>query len=279
MAANAPPSTPSQKFQPVVAAYNNSTPQAVAALAPPPRTPRSHSRSSAAAAAAAARRRSDGYYDDHDGDHDDGGGGTAHSRQQPRSSSDLSETFELLDELTAVFHSAEDLDAVHELRAAGASVYSTAESRKRALKQTIRTLSGRVEQARERATPDEPDDAHAQRVEACEREKREVIRDIMAGEERVRALEGNLRELSAEDAEVHSALEQYNRSVKTDIPSLKHALSLYVTISHVRWNYRGQGTEVQGYVAKQRENDVVPFRFARGEPVDTADRLWSMIET
>ncbi|KAK4537318.1 hypothetical protein CDCA_CDCA12G3343 [Cyanidium caldarium] len=246
--------TPVPRYRPYVAAFHDSTPQAMATLAPtPPRRTaggvrsagEDHTRAAASTSAADAERM---------------------------------ETVELISELAAVFRSTEDVELIDALAALDAQVRQTGEQRSAALKQTLRALSTRVEQARERATPTEPEDAHAQRLEGREREKQQVIAQIMTAEENTRALEGQLRELSAEDTEVRSALELHNHSVRTDIPSLKHALSLYVTISNIRWNYRCDGTQVQGYVARERDNDVLPFRFAHGDPVQVADRLWSLIE-
>ena len=246
--------TPVPRYRPYVAAFHDSTPQAMATLAPtPPRR-------------SAAGVRSAG--EDH----------TRAAASTSAADAERMETAELISELAAVFRSTEDVELIDALAALDAQVRQTGEQRSAALKQTLRALSTRVEQARERATPTEPEDAHAQRLEGCEREKQQVIAQIMTAEENTRALEGQLRELSAEDTEVRSALELHNRSVRTDIPSLKHALSLYVTISNIRWNYRCDGTQVQGYVARERDNDVLPFRFAHGDPVHVADRLWSLIE-
>jgi prophage DNA circulation protein len=189
------------------------------------------------------------------------------------------ETLDLLRDLTAVFRSVEDMQTIEALAVLEQRIGETALERQQQAKEALAQLARSVEVSRQRAIPPEPEHLHQQRVEDREVSKRQIIERMLSDEERSRALQANLRELDAESTEVQQALDRYRQRIQTDIPSLKHALSLYVTISCIRWNYRCEQTQVEGYVARDRENDVRPFHFRHGDPVDTADRLWALIES
>ncbi|KAK4533589.1 hypothetical protein CCYA_CCYA18G4471 [Cyanidiococcus yangmingshanensis] len=256
------PRTTRARFEPFVSAYNNSTPEAVLALAPTPLRPRLGNRPESA---------------------DDGS--THDSRSAMKGDSrlvgdtDQVETLDLLQDLTAVFRSEEDIQSIEALAVLEQRIGETALERQQQAKESLMQLARHVEAARQRALSPEPEHMHQQRIEEREVAKRQIIERMLSDEERSRALQANLRELEAESTEVQQALDRYRQRVQTDIPSLKHALSLYVTISCIRWNYRCEQTQVEGYVARDCENDVRPFRFRHGDPVDTADRLWALIES
>ncbi|BAM79682.1 hypothetical protein CYME_CMG186C [Cyanidioschyzon merolae strain 10D] len=249
------------RFEPFVAAYNNSTPEAVLALAPTPVRAQLQNRSETPSG---ARLRSSS--------------GGAGADSVPDALSNAVETVDLLRDLVAVFRSEEDVQIMEALASLEQQIDDTVLERQQRAKESLVQLARQVDAARQRATPPEPEHLHQQRVEERERVKRLIIERMLTAEERSKALQANLRELDAESSEVQQALDRYRQRIQTDIPSLKHALSLYVTISRIRWNYRCDQTYIEGYVAQERENDVRPFRFQHGDAVATADRLWALIE-
>eukprot|EP00166_Cyanidium_caldarium_P006092 ctg_807.g419 len=191
--------TPVPRYRPYVAAFHDSTPQAMATLAPtPPRRTaggvrsagEDHTRAAASTSAADAERM---------------------------------ETAELISELAAVFRSTEDVELIDALAALDAQVRQTGEQRSAALKQTLRALSTRVEQARERATPTEPEDAHAQRLEGREREKQEVIAQIMTAEENTRASRANCRAHRHPQPEARPQPLRHHQQHSVELPLRRHA--------------------------------------------------------
>ncbi len=106
-------------------------------------------------------------------------------------------------------------------------------------------------------------------------ERENVLLQLQAMEGQGELLEHKLQEIEAQKRDLNEQITELKQTKLIEIPLIKHALSLYVSVTRMRWDYRATGS-YKGFVGLK--DDIRKFEIVEKDPVRAADQLWAMMD-
>ncbi|KAA8495764.1 putative kinetochore protein SPC24 [Porphyridium purpureum] len=195
----------------------------------------------------------------------------------------LEDTAALIDDITALFETNEDVQQVEALASTLSRIEQLSCAQLDGLAQQLRTCEQRLEQARAAAAGVETEEEHANRMRALEREKAQIIQHILELEEEAAASRASLSELKSELLNKAGAQETGRTTLESELMQREKKLDLYVRLSGIRFDLTTPAPAISGYVSDQPHRRVHAFDFPRVkqdpyEDVDMANYLWDLID-
>jgi hypothetical protein len=154
-----------------------------------------------------------------------------------------------------------------------------------------------IAQARTESEGVESREAHAAKVRQLNLEKKRVIEDIVAGDDRVKELEHEASELTRQIEDEHEREVERRREVAKSLPVMGNLLNMYELVTRTKFADKREGW-TEGFIAKGGAasvsqngvaasgssnavpvDEVQPFQFdlSTMSRVEAANRLWDMM--
>jgi hypothetical protein len=106
-------------------------------------------------------------------------------------------------------------------------------------------------------------------------ERENVLLQLQAMEGQGELMEHKLQEIEAQKRDLNEQIAELKQTKLIEIPLIKHALSLYVSVTRMRWDYRATDS-YKGFVGLK--DDIRKFEIVEKDPVRAADQLWAMMD-
>jgi len=137
-----------------------------------------------------------------------------------------------------------------------------------------------VKAAEEEASRKEPESAHRQRMEQIESEKLKTVQNIQDMKTECIKLESAMEKLNLEQENIKRAKQQVEKESIVDVPRVKDALTLYASISNIRWDYDTDAVKGYASVAESKHPEVRPFNLdpTKHSKFYITNYLWDLME-
>ncbi|GAB4819058.1 hypothetical protein N2152v2_006104 [Parachlorella kessleri] len=151
--------------------------------------------------------------------------------------------------------------------------------REEQVKQSIKQLSERVQEAHVQATYPDEEGAHAARVGNLTLATEEAKENVNRLNEELRYLQQQREVLKEKVGELRQRSDQLEQLVNDTEPRTRHQLSLYAHISKVTWHL-DKRDKVAGTVSNTSTGDICKFELDPQELGDfeVVNQLWDMID-
>lgn len=145
------------------------------------------------------------------------------------------------------------------------------------LRDEIEKLINATEAARKSATDTRTLEKHRQQVQKLEREKQQLVKDIVEGKGEEKMLREKLQRVEQQMEVVRVEHESVMEQTRSELPSLEYLKKVLQRLSHT-YLAKGDSRVTEGFVCKNGSNDVRPFRFDESiSQYDQVNQLWKMI--
>jgi uncharacterized protein YukE len=190
----------------------------------------------------------------------------------------INETIDVLDDLSNVFRSSEDLQMVKQTQQHLLDLEQLTAHRNEELKSYIRELSTSV-QTLQQDTKDSPSKPFIDAQERLEQEKQELSQALVQMEEEKSGEETRVKKLASDKLTLEKKTQETIETAHTSIPTAKNLLKLYTTIANVTWDY-DHVNDSKGFVHMLNAQEIRPFHLTESSvpcPVDRVDRIWNIM--
>jgi len=193
---------------------------------------------------------------------------------------DFRATVALLDEALSLFEIDEEENLVRNIHTLGQETASLFQKKQENLKETIRELTSRVKSAEEEASRKEPETAHRQRMEQIDSEKQKTVQNIQDMKTECIKLESAIEKLNLEQENLKKTKQQIDKETIIDVPRVKDALTLYASISNIRWDYDTDTVKGYASVVESKHPKVRPFNLdpTKHSKFYITNYLWDLME-
>ncbi|KAK3274821.1 hypothetical protein CYMTET_17019 [Cymbomonas tetramitiformis] len=152
----------------------------------------------------------------------------------------LTECCELIDEMTMIYSSQEDIEQVKSVVKVQEELFNLYRSRESAVKDAIQDWTKKVSLAEAQASAAEPEGAHETRMKALESIHENVIHTLKVEE----------RKVSEETAFLKRQEQKLQALENSSIPNQRYELSMYAHITQVGWDYEMESM-VAGHISNK----------------------------
>lgn len=195
----------------------------------------------------------------------------------------LTDTLALIEDITALFETQEDVSQVEALAASFGRLEQMSSARRSELARQLHECEQSLQVARDAAAAVESEEEHVQRMRNLEAEKAEIIQQILELGENAAASRVTLAELKSEMLSQANAQESGRSQFESELVQREKKLDLFVRISNICFDVSAPGQSVRGFVSDQPHRRVYAFDFPRFVPdpssdVEMANHLWDLID-
>jgi vacuolar-type H+-ATPase subunit E/Vma4 len=193
----------------------------------------------------------------------------------------------IMKQLEDLYSDPSDVLQVQQVRGVLSKLRETTETRKTSAQECIRKLTRRVEAAEE-AMSHVPAKMEAQRsAELAELESsRQILTQRVADlSQQVQSLREERENMQREEEFASHIADDTVQVHARDMPRVQYAISLYATITGIKWDYNSPPDMLRGWVSSARlgEEAVLPFEFdlaieGPGEQFRISNALWSIMD-
>lgn len=190
----------------------------------------------------------------------------------------INETVDVLDDLSNVFCSSEDLQMVKQTQQHLLDLEQITTHRREELKSFIKELSSSV-QALQQQTNESPSQPFFDAQKQLQKEKEELDIVLHQMEEEKTAEESRVKQLEADKQDLEKKTQETIENAHTSIPTAKNLLKLYTTIANVTWDYE-HVNDSKGFVHMLNAQEIRPFHLTESAvpcPVERVDQIWNIM--
>ena len=138
-------------------------------------------------------------------------------------------------------------------------------------------MASREEELTGKLEPPPSDEEQARELASLKADQEAITQNIASLEGQIGDNAAALDELRAAQQAVESDLAQAQSQHAASMPRVAHSISLYATISGIRWDYSRENL-VAGVVSTQREVREFEFDPESASRFDITQSLWDMID-
>ena len=189
------------------------------------------------------------------------------------------ECYELVEEMTKIYASDEDVLRVRQIEQAREEILRTCHAREEHMAGVIKEMARRVQIAERKAVLPPAAMAQRERLLKLEAEKRAAGEYLSTMEREAQQLEREQEELAKRAAELKLQKQHLDSVINEEIPSTKREVSLYAHVSNIAWHYEVVD-RISGHVNAKSSRDVrkIDMPIRPGNEFYVANELWEMMD-
>lgn len=189
------------------------------------------------------------------------------------------ECYELVEEMTRIYASEEDVERLREISDNYEEVRKACLAREEHMMGVIKEMSRRVQVAERKVILPPAAMAARERVLKLEAEKRAAGEYLSAMEREAQQLEREQEDLGKRAADIKLERQRLDAVVNEEIPATKREVSLYAHISNIAWHYEITD-RISGHVNAKASRDVrkIDLSIRPGNQYHLANTLWEMMD-
>ena len=189
------------------------------------------------------------------------------------------ECYELVEEMTKIYASDEDVLRVRQIESAREEILRTCQAREEHMAGVIKEMALRVQIAERKAVLPPAAMAQRERLLKLEAEKRAAGEYLSTMEREAQQLEREQEELAKRAAELKLQKQHLDSVINEEIPSTKREVSLYAHISNIAWHYEIVD-RISGHVNAKASRDVrkIDMPIRPGNEFYVSNELWEMMD-
>mmetsp|Transcript_11866 Transcript_11866/g.15524 ORF Transcript_11866/g.15524 Transcript_11866/m.15524 type:complete len:207 (-) Transcript_11866:158-778(-) len=187
------------------------------------------------------------------------------------------DTKSIVFELESLFSQKDDQDDIKEIFRLKKDLENRSREKISVAKQIIQKMSKDIEQKElELMRPEE--DAHRAQVSSVTQDQDQVRLKISKKKARLEQLRGQIAQMEREQEELTEMERQNAAKHMEEIPRLKHEISLYAHVTHLKWDYNSD--KLSGVIAAPDSEEVRHFEFdpSQMSKFEIANRIWDAID-
>jgi Spc24 subunit of Ndc80 len=104
-----------------------------------------------------------------------------------------------------------------------------------------------------------------------------VLKNITNLKQTANRLEARKERLHMDADELRKRENRLTEHGQVEVPRIRHALSLFATVSKIKWDYDAVG-RAKGYVSTKQDMHTFDFDESALAPAEVTNRLWNLIE-